>query len=59
MRSMQWQLGIMGTISAFAYRHREKKKKLCRGDRSHDLLNTDLQPAVRRLKQKQQCTHII
>ena len=26
MRSMQWQLGIMGTISAFAYRHRENKK---------------------------------
>ena len=26
MRSMQWQLGILGTISAFAYRHRETKK---------------------------------
>ena len=23
MRSMQWQLGILGTISAFAYRHEE------------------------------------
>ena len=29
MRSMQWQLGILGTISAFAYRHRETKKNLC------------------------------
>ena len=26
MRSMYWQLGILGTISAFAYRHRETKK---------------------------------
>jgi hypothetical protein len=23
MRSMQWQIGILGTFSAFAYRHRE------------------------------------
>ena len=23
MRSMEWQLGILGTISAFAYRRRE------------------------------------
>ena len=52
MRSMQWQLGILGTIPAFAYRHRETKKNLCRGDRSQDLPNTDLQPAVRHLKQK-------
>jgi len=28
MRSMQKQLGVSGTISAFAYRHRETKKKL-------------------------------
>ena len=27
MRSMQQQLGILGTISAFAYRYRETKKK--------------------------------
>ena len=27
MRSMQWQLGVLGTISAFAYRNRETKKK--------------------------------
>ena len=27
MRSMQWQLGISGTISAFAYRYRETKEK--------------------------------
>jgi len=26
MRSMQWQLGVLGTTSAFAYRHRETKK---------------------------------
>ena len=44
MRSMQWQLGILGTISAFAYRHRETKKNLCRGGRSQDLPNTDFQP---------------
>ena len=50
MRSMQWQLGILGTISAFAYRHRETKKNLCRGGRSQDLPNTDFQPAVRHLK---------
>ena len=50
MRSMQRQLGILGTISAFAYRHRETKKNLCRGDRSQDLPNTDFQPTVRQLK---------
>ena len=26
MRSMQWQLGMLGAVSAFAYRHRETKK---------------------------------
>ena len=50
MRSMQWQLGILGAISAFAYRHRETEKNLCRGGRSQDLPNTDFQPAVRHLK---------
>ena len=59
MRSVQWQLGILGTISAFAYGHRETKKNLCRDGRSQDLPNTDFQPAVRHLqyKKKQQCTH--
>ena len=59
MRSMQWQLGILGTISAFAYRERETKKNLCRDGRSQDLPNIDFQPAVRHLKykKKQQCTH--
>jgi len=38
MRSMYWQLGILGTISAFAFRHRETKKNLCRGGRSQDLV---------------------
>jgi len=23
MKSMQWQLGVLGTISAFAFRHRK------------------------------------
>jgi len=36
MRSMKWQLGISGTISAFAYRHKETKKNLCRDCRSQD-----------------------
>ena len=36
MRSMKWQLGISGTISAFAYRHKETKKNLCRDGRSQD-----------------------
>jgi hypothetical protein len=40
MRSMQKQLGNLGTISAFAYRHREKKKNLCRVGRSQDLPDT-------------------
>jgi len=35
------ELGILGTISAFAYRHRETKKNMCRGVRSQDLSNTD------------------
>ena len=33
--------GKMGTISAFACRHRETKKNLCRGGRSQDLPDTD------------------
>jgi len=41
MRSMQWQFGVLGTISAFAFWHRETKKKLCRGGRSQDLPDTD------------------
>jgi len=28
MRSNEWQLGILGTISAFAFRQRETKKNL-------------------------------
>jgi hypothetical protein len=36
MTSMWWQLGILGTIAAFAYRRRETKKNLCRGGRSQD-----------------------
>jgi len=46
MRSKQWQREILGTISAFAYRQRENKKKLCRGDRSQDLPNTDFEAII-------------
>ena len=47
---------MLGTVSAFAYRHRETKKNLCRGGRSQDLPDTDLEPAVRQLKY---VTHIV
>ena len=41
MSSMQWQLRILGTISAFVYRHRETKKNLCPDGRSQELTDTD------------------
>ena len=50
MKSMLWQFGILGTISAFAYRHRQTKKNLCRGGRSQDLPDTDFWPAIRQLE---------
>ena len=34
-----WNVG--NHLSAFAYRHRETKKNLCRGGRSQDLPNAD------------------
>ena len=34
MRNMQWQLAILGTISAFAYRHRETESHVYRNDKS-------------------------
>jgi hypothetical protein len=34
-----WNVG--NRLSAFAYRHRETEKNLCRVGRSHDLPNTD------------------
>ena len=49
MRSMSWQLGILGTISAFAYRHRETKNNLCRGGRSQDLPDIDMRISKRGL----------
>ena len=52
MRSMQWQLGILGTISAFAFKHKETKKNLGRDGWSQDLPNTDMMPAARHLKYK-------
>jgi len=42
MGSMQWQLGVEGTIPAFAYWHRETKQNLCRDGRSHDLPDADV-----------------
>jgi hypothetical protein len=33
MRSMQYQLGVLDAISAFAYRQRETNKNLCRDGR--------------------------
>ena len=58
MRGMQQRLGNWGTISAFARRHRETKKNLCRGGRSQDLPDSDFQPAVQHLKYvTQQYTH--
>jgi len=41
MRSMLLQLGVLGIISAFAYRQRETKKNLCPRGRSQELPNTD------------------
>ena len=41
MRRTQWQLGVLGTISAFAYRHGETKRNLCRGGRSQNLPDTE------------------
>jgi hypothetical protein len=41
MKSMQQQLGVLGTVSAFAFRHRETKKNVCLGGRSQDLPDTD------------------
>jgi hypothetical protein len=43
MRSIQLQLGVLGNISAFAYRHRKikKEKNLCLGGGSQDLPDTD------------------
>ena len=52
MSSMQWQLGMLGNISVFGFRHTETKKNLCRDGRQQDLPNTDFQPAVRHLKYK-------
>ena len=52
MRSMQWQLGMLGTILAFAFRHKETEKNLCRDGRLQDLPNTDFQPAVWHLNKK-------
>jgi len=34
-----WNVG--NRLSAFAYRHRETEKNLCRGGRSQDLPSTD------------------
>ena len=54
MRSMQQQLGVLGNISTFAFRHRETEKNLSRGGRSHELPCTDFQPAILLLKYVEQ-----
>ena len=46
MRSMQQQLGVLGTI----LQTQGKQENLCRDDRSQDLPDTDLQPTVRQVK---------
>jgi hypothetical protein len=52
---------MLGTVSAFAYRHRETEKNLCRDGWSQDLPNTGFQLAVwhlnKKKERKQQCTH--
>ena len=48
MRNMKWQLGILGTISAFAFRHRETKKNLCRECmRNIWLINLDIHKLIK------------
>jgi len=61
MRSMQQQqLGVLGTISAFAYRHRESEKYLCRFGRSQDLPDRGQLNSSQQLKYvRQQYTHYI
>ena len=41
MRECSSNLETWEKISAFAYRHRETKKNLCRGGRSQELPDTD------------------
>jgi len=51
-----WSVG--NRLAAFAYRHRETKKNLCRGGRSHHLPDSDLWLTIRQLKYvRQQYTH--
>jgi len=54
MRSMQLQLGVLGTISAFTYRQWKTKKKLCRCGWSQDL--PDHNPAT---KVRKTAIHIV
>jgi hypothetical protein len=44
MRSMQWEIGFLGTISAFARRQRKTKKP---GVEMTVRIHTDFQSAVR------------
>ena len=57
MRSMQWQLGILGTISAFAYRHRETEKNCVEmaGRRTFRILTSSQQSGV---ESKNNNTHV-
>ena len=58
MRSMLWQLRMLGTVWAFAYRHRETEKTCVEwpvaGPSEYWLLASS--PASK-VKKKQQCTH--
>jgi len=51
MRSILWQLGILGTVSAFTWRHRKTRETLCQDGRPACRrtyrMPTDSQPAVR------------
>jgi len=48
MRSTQWQLGMLGAISAFAFRHRETKKTCVEmaGRRTFRILTSSQQSGI-------------
>ena len=59
MRSTYWQLGILTTISAFAYRHKKNKKNLCRGGRLQDLPSYSTEQKVYTVHRLVQSVHIL
>ena len=46
MRSMQWQLGILGTVSALAYRHRGGTRVDVAGRRTFLILTSSQQSGI-------------